>query len=707
MEHREDHNEIPEFTLEDILAEFGSGSDLYRTENLPAEENSPETAPAEAPAQQEAPAEPEACAEPETSAAVKTTQQPEGLRFTPGADPVDMDFPAEVLEEVFSSGGPLLPEEDQPSETQIIHFPHQPTPEEDGKPAAETTATEASSEENAPEEEPAEQPQEPQPEPEPDPEPDMDVAVRAEKRRCARLKRQCWCVLPEAVLLTVLSVLDGLGLYVPQLWAALPVLRGIIPGGLLLLALALSGRVWRSARKQLSQRRITCETAALLASLVCLGDCVYAALGCGEQLPLAAVPVISLLLCLWGQLLAAKARLAGYRLADLGGEPPYNVSVTPAGACKQQGTAEGFYRLSRQPDVSYRWQIILTPLALAAASILAAVVCFGGEGQPVRPLWIWSALLSGGLPLALPVAGTLPLSSLNRRLNRSGSAVAGYAGASAITAARRMVVTDDDLFPPGTVSLNGLKLYGEEIGKVVSYAATAAQAAGSQLTPLFDQLLASEGGTHLHLEDLRFYEDGGIGGTIRGESVTMGSAYFMKKHHVSLPRDLKLKTGVFLAVDGQLIAIFAIKYQPSRNVEWALRAMRRNRITPVLATRSANITPALLKRKFRLDARPLYPDISTRLALSELTEGRGRPHAIIYRDGLMAFAETVIGSRRMRRAVRDGTVLSWLGGLSGLLLAYYFTSVGAFAALSALNFLCFLLLWLLTVLLLAGLVRHY
>ena len=66
--------------------------------------------------------------------------QPEGLRFTPDTDPVDMDFPAEVLEEVFSSGGPLLPEEDQPSETQIIHFPHQPVPEEDGKPAAETAA---------------------------------------------------------------------------------------------------------------------------------------------------------------------------------------------------------------------------------------------------------------------------------------------------------------------------------------------------------------------------------------------------------------------------------------------------------------------------------------------------------------------------------------------------------------------------------------
>ena len=76
-----------------------------------------------------------------------------------------------------------------------------------------------------------------------------------------------------------------------------------------------------------------------------------------------------------------------------------------------------------------------------------------------------------------------PLKRIAARLAKSGSAVAGYAGASAITAARRMLVTDDDLFPPGTVSLNGLKLYGEEIGKVVSYAATAAQAAGSQLTP--------------------------------------------------------------------------------------------------------------------------------------------------------------------------------------------------------------------------------
>lgn len=539
------------------------------------------------------------------------------------------------------------------------------------------------------------------------PEPPAEETLADLRAQLSSATRACRAV----GILTLLMWLGQLAAHfslMPALYWDDPMVRTLPYLALELLACILGRHVFLDAFRKARGGRVTSPLLTFILCVVTLADtALYAFLPARAALsaPLPAIAVLSL----YGALLGETQRLHGlydtFRIAAIG-NAPYIVTVTAGGAAKRTGLPAGFSNAARAGDPYSRWQNALLPVLLVA-SIVFAVLATLESKQRVLLLWNLSVLLASANLPALPMTCALPFKRIAARLAKSGSAVAGYAGASAITAARRMVVTDDDLFPPGTVSLNGLKLYGEEIGKVVSYAATAAQAAGSQLTPLFDQLLASEGGTHLHLEDLRFYEDGGIGGTIRGESVTMGSAYFMKKHHVSLPRDLKLKTGVFLAVDGQLIAIFAIKYQPSRNVEWALRAMRRNRITPVLATRSANITPALLKRKFRLDARPLYPDISTRLALSELTEGRGRPHAIIYRDGLMAFAETVIGSRRMRRAVRDGTVLSWLGGLSGLLLAYYFTSVGAFAALSALNFLCFLLLWLLTVLLLAGLVRHY
>ena len=72
----------------------------------------------------------------------------------------------------------------------------------------------------------------------------------------------------------------------------------------------------------------------------------------------------------------------------------------------------------------------------------------------------------------------------------------------------------------------------------------------------------------------------------------------MRKQDVRLPGNINLKTGVFLAIDHQLAAVFAVKYEAAENVDYALRTMRRSRITPILAVRDPNITPALLKRKF-------------------------------------------------------------------------------------------------------------
>lgn len=541
------------------------------------------------------------------------------------------------------------------------------------------------------------------------PEPEMEQAAKEAKRLCRRLYRQWMFTAVPAVLLAVISIFDtGWPQLFPAIWFENAAVRCGAVGGLLLLTCVLAFPVWKEAVRELKRHHFTCDAAAALPAMAVLGDCVYSIVEKDTSyLPLAAPAALLVWLCLGGRLCAATAAYDAYRLADMGGRPPYAVAVTAAGACKQRGKLQGFYHISRQEDPSRRIQYLALPLLLGTATVLTGVVCIGGE-RVDEFFRVWSALLTASVPLGLPLCGTLPLRNLNRRLSHSGCAVAGYAGARAAGGGKRMVLTDQDLFPPGTVSLNGLKTYGEEIGKVVSYAATVTRAAGSPLEGVFEQLLASEGGGRRRLDDLHFYEEGGVGGTIRGETVIMGSAYFMKKMHVTLPRDLKVKTGVFLAVDGQLVAIFAIKYQPSRNVEWALRALRRSRTVPVLAVRSSNITPGLLKRKFSVDAKPLYPDVSTRLALSDLCKEQAEcANALIYREGLMPFAETVIGSRRCCRMVRWATVLCWLGSLCGLWLSYYLTNLGAYDALNAGYLLVFTLLWLLPTVLLADLTRRY
>lgn len=540
-------------------------------------------------------------------------------------------------------------------------------------------------------------------------EPDVEQVAREAERRCKRLRRQLWLAVIPVVLLVAVTVLETwLVQYLPPIWLETALLRCGVMGGLLLLTSLLALDVWREAVHELKKRNMTCHAAAALPVLSVLGECIYGAVtGRLDYLPPAATAALLVWLCLLGQLLMNKAKQQAFRLAELGGRPPYAVSMTAAGACKQKGHMRGFYTAFHQPDPAVISQRILLPLLLSVCTVLAGVICIGGA-RTEEFLRVWSALLTASLSLGLPLCGSLSVYCMQKRLSRSACAVAGYAGARAVGETKRMVLTDSDVFPPGTVLPHGLKTYGEETSKVTSYAATVARAAGSPLQTVFEQLMAEEGGQYCTYDDLHYYEEGGVGIHIRGESVLMGSEYFMKKRGIRLPRESKVKTGVFLAVDGQLAAIFAIKYQPMRNVEWALRTLRRTRMEPVLAMRSFHITPDMLKKSFAVRVKAIYPDISTRLALSDLSgETAQRSDAILYREGLLSFAETVICSRRCCRMVRLSTILCWLGSLCGLLLSYYLSGVAAYGALNAGYMLAFALLWLLPAVLLGDMTRRY
>lgn len=69
------------------------------------------------------------------------------------------------------------------------------------------------------------------------------------------------------------------------------------------------------------------------------------------------------------------------------------------------------------------------------------------------------------------------------------------------------------------MQLNGVKVFGEELPKAASYAATLARCAGSGLHRLFDGLLRSECGRYEEADDFSFYEEGGYSANIHGETV--------------------------------------------------------------------------------------------------------------------------------------------------------------------------------------------
>ena len=524
------------------------------------------------------------------------------------------------------------------------------------------------------------------------------------RKRLAASRRASRAVGVFALLMWLALAVDDFG-YMPALYAQEPLLRTLPYLGVELLACIFGRGVFAAAWKKLRDGAASYE---LLASLLCVVTLIDTALCLLPQrtdipTPFHAFAVLSLFAALRGQLHRARGEYDTVRVAAMG-EPPYMVTVTALGASKSRGETAGFSGCLQHEDHNSRTQRVLLPIILTASlvfAVLATVNC----ASPWLFAWNFSAILCGAGVLALPLVYAYPLRKLARRLAKSGGAVAGFAGADEIHASNCVILTDSDLFPPGTVTLNGLKVYGEESGKVISYAATMAHASNCGLSRLFDNLLLSDGGHLQPLDELNFYEEGGISGMICGETVLFGTLTFFRKKRITLPKDIKLQTGVYLAVDGALVAVFAVKYMPAENVDWAIHALHRSHITPVLAVRDGNITPALLKRKFGTDARAVFPRLSTRLALSE--RGGGRPFALLYREGLMPYAEVVLGSKRLCRAVRIGDRLAFLGSIAGTLLSFYLAFVGAYSALTPPMMLAFSALWTLAALIDAAFVDRY
>lgn len=701
-------DEDAEFTLESILAEYGSGTSAAPE----PEEKEPEP-----PAEKKPPAKvvplpkkAETAKKPVDETADETVRLPvipfpgakkaeEPIEAEPEAAPEEepaqddepksmslQDILAQTVQEALSEREDTVIEEEPPRRGLFSRRKMRDT---------EQLYDDAEEEEN--EEEEFEEPELPEP-----PLTETLSDYRAQLSGATKARRGAGIF---TLLLCVMAVLEHFSI-LPEAYTGNSMIRALPLLALEAIVCAIGWRIFAGALRSLKRGKVTSGFLTLLLCLVTLLDtALYAFLPARAalSLPLPVLGALSVYCALLGESLRLHGMYDTFRIAAIG-NAPYIVTVTAGGAAKRVGLPGGFSNSARANDPYSRWQSVLLPIFLVAAVVFGVLSTLETK-QSALLAWNLSVMLASANLLAFPMVCALPLKRIASRLAKSGSAVAGFSGADAIRRSNCVILTDGDLFPPGTITLGGLKVFGEESGKVISYAATMAHASESGLSRLFDNLLASDGGFREQVEDVDFYEEGGVGGRIHGETVLFGTAGFMRKRGVNLPRNLGLKTGVFLSVDGTLIAVFAVKYMPAENVDWALHALHHSRITPVLAVRDGNITPALLKRKFGTDARAVYPKISTRLALSE--RGGGRPYALLMREGLMPYAEVVLGSKRLCASAKRCTVLAFLAATASTLLAFYLTFVGAYSVLTPFSLLIYVLLWSLSVLVDAMLSDRY
>ena len=446
----------------------------------------------------------------------------------------------------------------------------------------------------------------------------------------------------------------------------------------------------------------------LLLVVICTIDSVFAIRA--GRIPFCPAVSLELMVALWGEDCMHLAKCRTLMAAASMAQPKAAVREEKAWhgedcIFRSAADADAFATQLELPDAGRRMMRVYAPvmtvltLGFSILSMLRAEENF---------LWAWTAMLLASFPAGLFLSFARPFAAQAWRLSRAGAAVAGWYGARVLGGECGIAIEDADLFPPQNVTLNGMKIYSDRSSsQIIGYANAVVQTAGSGLVPLFEEIMHNQNGRHYAVDTFRRYEGGGLGAEIRGDVILMGSLGFMKLMRVHMPEGARVKQAVYLSINAELAAVFALSYAPASNVKASLQALARCAgLTPILATRDFMITPQFLKHRYKISPdRIEFPTVEERARLSS-PEAVHEPQqgALLARESFGCFAAAVAGARTARSAAIAAMVVALMGGVMGLLVLFFLTFIGSTTAVSAWNLLVYALLWLLPGVLITSLI---
>ena len=476
---------------------------------------------------------------------------------------------------------------------------------------------------------------------------------------------------------------------------------GLLGLGMLLSIDVLLQGLWRAMHLKFGM-----DTLVTLSCIATMIDSLFLSVTLDRdgQMPYCAINILALWLLLDGSYKKRCGLRISCRIAATA-KNPYRVTLDEkkwSGRdtyCKWSGTTDGFGSQIQMDDGAQRIYKIICPILLLCAIFCAAHIGYK-SGDYTDIFWPLSAMLTLSCALGSTIAYGRVSRKLAQRLAKCGATLAGWGGVLQSQRGDRVLLTDTDLFPTGFIQFTEPRIFeGYSAGRIISYCASIYSEDNNSLSSGFYDLLRRRGGFYRSIDEIAYYEGGGVVAKFRNDRVLVGTAAFMNLMEIELPSGLQVNQAVYCAMNGELAAIFPLKYTMQDSVYPSIYALLGERVAPILATRDFNLIPTMLAGRFNLPTAEMdFPPTSRRRELSD----PNAPHsevitAVLCREGLTPFAEAIISARRLRIATRASAIICCCSSALGLFLASYLTQIGAYSSLSPLNLMIFLLTWLLPV----------
>ena len=246
---------------------------------------------------------------------------------------------------------------------------------------------------------------------------------------------------------------------------------------------------------------------------------------------------------------------------------------------------------------------------LLAAAVLsgAAFLLFGGGINCA--VAAAAAVLCMGAPLSSVLVPGLAALRLQRAAAAVGAVVPGWAAIEELGGIDTIELDADDLFTADSVTLEDIRIFkGGRIDRAILYAASVLNESCDTLRGLFSQIIEDRTDILFPVKDLEQHTGLGFSAWCDNNRILIGTRRYMEQEGVTLPEqdyeDGHSKNGelqiLYLAVSGNLHAMFVLRYVGGRNVARSLASLQKENIRLLVTSKDPSLTARHITEAYHL-----------------------------------------------------------------------------------------------------------
>ena len=364
--------------------------------------------------------------------------------------------------------------------------------------------------------------------------------------------------------------------------------------------------------------------------------------------------------------------------------------------------ADGFVEQSLSERASERRARKVSYILLGVALLSGVLFLLAGAGWN-KAAAAMAAVLCMGAPLSSTLIAGVALLRLQRAAAAVGAVVPGWQAIEQLGGIDTLQIDADDLFTADSAQLEDIRIFkGGRIDRAILYAASVLNESHGTLKGLFRQIVEERTDILFPVKDLEQHHGLGFSAWCDNNRILIGTRRYLEQEGVPLPDEeyemQHSKNGelqiLYLAVSGNLHAMFVLKYVGGRNVARGLAVLQKENIRLLVTCQDPSLTAHHITEAYRLpEGMITVLDQEQCNAIKAAPEDPEDTCCMIHLKAFASLTGGLQAADQAQNAESSATTVQMVSVLFSIIIAALLTSAGSIWELSVATVLMYQAAW--------------